>query len=89
MVTKICIRDYVGDTNRHEKFYADRIRGFVFAIFFVFWFFQSPTAKTPALILTQNAQKTRLCERVCFRVAKPVFKILIPFFPTTVYFGVH
>jgi len=65
MVTKICIRDYVGDTNRHEKIYADRIRGFVFAIFFRFFpFFQSPTAKTPALILTQNAQKTRLRERV-------------------------
>jgi len=35
MVTKICIGDYVGDTNRHEKVYADRIRGFVFANFFV------------------------------------------------------
>jgi len=66
MVTKICIRDYVGDTNRHEKCYADRIRGFVFAIFFVFWFLQSPTAKTPALILTQNAPKDTVARKGMF-----------------------
>jgi len=61
------VHDYVVDTFHQEKIGVNPLRGFVspytrnihpyvrYACLLLFWFFQSPTAETPAWILTLNA----------------------------------
>ena len=63
MVTKICVRDYVGDTNRHEKFYADRIRGFVFAIFFRFLVIPVAYSQDACIDFDAKCAKRRGCAK--------------------------
>ena len=67
MVTKICVRNYVGDIYEHAKFYPNRFRGFgsahalflaprhkVTRLSFGGGFLGKATAETRAPILTQN-----------------------------------
>ena len=60
------MRDYVMDTSHQEKIGVNPLRGFFsphtrniqpnvrYACLLLLWYFQSPTAETPAWILTLN-----------------------------------
>jgi len=54
----------------------------------IFWFYQSPTAKTPPRTSTQNTSNDAFYARMCLLgVAKPKFKTYTPCLPQNRHFG--